>query len=70
MNTGTFNHKQFATAQAEAALAGAILQPIETDNGKPLLVLSRDAFTGQFTSILDLQRALSTLTVEKEVTHV
>lgn len=70
MNAGTFTQKTLATAQAEAALAGATLQPIEADDGKPLLVLSRDAFTGQFTSISDVQRVLSTLTAEKEVAHV
>ncbi|MFC7411583.1 hypothetical protein [Hydrogenophaga atypica] len=66
----TFNRKEFCTTQAEAARAGAMLQHIEADDGKPLLVLSRDAFTGQFTSLSDVQRVLSTLTAEKEVAHV
>jgi len=59
--------KIVATLQARAALAGATLQHIEADDGKPLLVLSCEAFTAQFTTLVDVRRALAELATDVEV---
>lgn len=61
--------KQFATAQAEAARAGAILQHLEDDTGKPLLVLTRAAMTTQLNSIEQVRRVLAGLTNDVEAIH-
>ena len=69
MNTGTFTQKTLATAQAEAALAGAVLQHIEADDGKPLLVLSREAMTAQLSNLDQVRRVLADLANDVEVSH-
>lgn len=70
MNISTFTQKTLATAQAEAALAGAILQQIEADDGKLLLVLSRDAFTGQFNNVEQVRRVLAGFASDVEAANV
>lgn len=61
--------KPVATAQAEAALLGATLAPIEDDTGRPLLVLTRDAFTAQLNSVEQVHRVLADLGNDVEVRH-
>lgn len=65
----TITQKQFATAQAEAARAGAILQNIEAEDGRPLLVLTRDAFTAQFNNVEQVRRVLTSIANGMEVSH-
>lgn len=70
MRATALNTKALATAQAEAALAGASLKQIEADDGKPLLVLTREAFTAQFNSVEQVRRVLAELVAIGEVAHV
>ena len=65
----TFSQKTLATAQAEAALAGAVLQRIEADDGKPLLVLTREAMTAQLNCIEQVRRVLANLANAEEASH-
>jgi len=69
VNTGTFTQKTLATAQAEAALAGAVLQRIEADDGKPLLVLTREAMTAQLNNLDQVRCVLADLANEGEVSR-
>lgn len=70
MNAPALNTKALSTVQAEAALAGATLLQIETDDGKPLLVLTREEFTAQFNSVEQVRRVLAELVAIGEVAHV
>lgn len=63
----TINRKDFCTTQAEAARAGAILQHIEADDGKPLLVLTREAMTAQLNSLDQVRCVLANLANDVEV---
>lgn len=40
--------KLFSTLQARCALAGAVLEQVESDDGRPLLVVTREAVTLRF----------------------
>lgn len=50
--------KEFATAQARAALAGVTLYRIEADNGQPAYVVTRWALTRQFEDLQQVDRWL------------
>lgn len=69
MNAHTFTQKSLANVQAAAALAGAVLRHIEADDGKPLLVLTRDAFTAQVNSVEQVHLVLADLTTGEEASH-
>lgn len=70
MFTPTLNRKEFCTAQAEAAMASATLLQIEADNGQPLLVLSRGAFTTQFNNVEQVRRVLAGFANDVEAVNV
>jgi len=69
VNAPNITQKTLSTAQAEAALAGATLQRIEADDGRPILVLTRDAFTAQLNNIEQASRVLAGLANHVEVHH-
>lgn len=70
MNSSTLTQKQFATAQAEAAMARASLLQIEGDNGKPVLVLTREAMTAQLNNLNQVRCVLADLANEVEAANV
>lgn len=51
--------KAWRTAQARATLAGFQSVVIEADNGRPLLVVNRQALTCSFADLQDLEDWLS-----------
>lgn len=50
--------KRLATAQARAALQGAVLVQIEDDSGQPVYILSRGAWLREFTQLLAVENVL------------
>jgi hypothetical protein len=53
------HEKRLATAKARAALLGATLVAIDSDNGKPQFVLTKWALTKCFDDISDVEQTLS-----------
>lgn len=53
--------KRVATAQARAALVGAVLTPSQDDHGRPCWLLSRWTLTREFTSLDELDRVLTSM---------
>lgn len=64
MNTQTL--KPLATAQAEAALLGAALVPIEGDTGRPEFVLTDGPLTLRTADLGALQRVVEVLRQRRE----
>lgn len=60
--TTSVEPKEFATAQARAALAGVIMYRIEADNGRPAYVVTRWALTRQFEDLQQVNRWLDMVT--------
>ncbi len=52
------SRKRIATCQARAALVGATLVEIPSDDGRPELILSRWALTRAFSDLAELERTL------------
>jgi hypothetical protein len=50
--------KRIATCQARAALVGATVVEIPSDDGRPELILSRWALTRAFSDLAELERTL------------
>jgi hypothetical protein len=50
--------KRIATCQARAALVGATVVEIPSDNGRPELILSRWALTRAFSDVAELELTL------------
>lgn len=69
MSATALNTKALATAQAEAALAGAMLIPTDNDDGRPVLVLTREAVTVSVEDLTQARRVLATLCQGKGVGH-
>lgn len=68
MNTQTL--KPLATAQAEAALLGATLAPIEGDTGQPEFVFTDGPLTLRTGNLAALQQVVAALRQRQEVAHV
>jgi len=65
MSATTYLHKQFATLQARAALAGVILYRVDDDHGDEVFVVSRWALTRELRSLEEVEEWLDLATGRK-----